>query len=96
MYNRPCNFLAKKEIILLTPVWFLTEIFYHSCSQSSQYQDKIRNEIVKGNYGIFVDFQKDFDTVDHHMLLKKQEYYGVTGISNKWFASYLGNRKQFV
>ena len=27
---------------------------------------------------------------------KKLEYYGVRGISNKWFASNLSNRKQFV
>ena len=27
---------------------------------------------------------------------KKLEYYGVRGISNKWFALYLSNRKQFV
>ena len=60
--------------------------------------DKIRHEIDKGNYAcrIFVDFQKDFDTADHHILLKKLGYYGVRGISNKWFASYLGNREQFV
>ena len=60
--------------------------------------NKIRHEIDKGNYacGIFADFQKDFDTIDHHIPLKKLEYYGVRGISNKWFASYLSNRKQFV
>ena len=54
--------------------------------------DKIENEINKGNYayGIFVDFQKKFDRVDHHMLLKK--CYSVRGIMNKWFASYLSNR----
>ena len=60
--------------------------------------DKIRYEIDKGNYacGIFADFQKAFDTVDYYMLLKKLEYCGVRGISNKWFTSYLSNRKQFV
>ena len=34
--------------------------------------------------------------VDHHILLKKLECYDVRGISNKLFASYLTNRKQFV
>ena len=60
--------------------------------------DKIRHEVDKGSYacGIFVDFQKAFNTVYHQILLKKLEYYGVRGISNKWFASYLSNRKQFV
>ena len=43
-----------------------------------------------------MDFQKAFDAVDHHILLKKLEYYGVRGISNKWFPSYLSNKKQFV
>ena len=43
-----------------------------------------------------VDFQNAFDTVDHHILLKKPEYYCVRGISNKWFALYLSNIKQFV
>ena len=41
-------------------------------------------------------FQKSFDTVDDHILLKELENYSVRGISNKWFASYLSNRKQFV
>ena len=58
----------------------------------------MRHEIDKGNYacGIFVDFQKAFDTADHNTLLKKLVYCGVRGTSNKWFTSYLSNRKQFV
>ena len=46
---------------------------------------KIRHEIEKGKYvcGIFVEFKKPFNTADHHILLKKLEYYGVRGISNK-------------
>ena len=34
--------------------------------------------------------------VNLHILLKKLEHYGITGNSNKWFASYLNSRKQFV
>ena len=96
MYNRRYNFIEKKEIIFSLQFGFRQK--YFTTHALIHLTDKIRHEIDKGNYacGIFVDFQKAFDTVDHHILLKKLEYYGVRGISNKWFASYLSNRKQFV
>ena len=54
--------------------------------------------IDKGNIavGVFVDFQKAFDTVNHKILLRKLEHYGIRGIANKWFATYLSKRKQYV
>ena len=96
MYNRLYNFLEKKEIIFPLQFGFCQK--YSTTHALIHLTDKTRHEIDKGNYacGIFVDFQKAFDTVDHHILLKKLEYYGVRRISNKWFALYLSNRKQFV
>ena len=60
--------------------------------------DKIREQLDKGNFacGISVDFQKAFDTVDHQILIQKLNYYGIRGIANNWFSSYLQNRTQFV
>ena len=46
--------------------------------------------------GVFLDFQKAFDRVDHEILLSKLDYYGIQGISNNWFKSYFSNHKQFV
>ena len=50
----------------------------------------------KFTLGIFIDLSKAFDTVDHKILTKKLELYGIKGCNLGWFESYLSNRKQFI
>ena len=45
---------------------------------------------------MFIDLFKAFDTVDHQILLKKIEYYGIAGNNLRCFENYLKDRQQFV
>jgi retron-type reverse transcriptase len=63
-----------------------------------EFVDKITNAIDQGKFtiGVFLDLSKAFDTINHKILIKKLEHYGIRGIVNSWFENYLSNRKQIV
>ena len=60
--------------------------------------ENIRKVLDVGHIGrgVFVDLQKAFNTVDHQILSTKLNHYGIRGVSNDWFKSYLSNRNQYV
>ena len=62
------------------------------------FQQKIVNAVDKKMHalGLFVDFSRAFDMVNHELLLIKLERYGIRGKSWDLFKSYLNKRKQYV
>ena len=96
MYKRVYQFLTKNNII-----YDLQSGFGQSFSTAHallNITENIIHALDEGyiGFGIFEDFQKWFDTVDHEILLGKLNHYGVRGVSNDWFRSFLSNRQPYV
>ena len=46
--------------------------------------------------GVFINFSKAFDTVDHTILLNKLNQYGINNKHYDWSKYYLNSRKPFI
>ena len=96
MYNYIISFMNKKYVLYDQQFGFRQK---HSTRQAIiMLVDKITRSLDAGDIVIYVFLylKKAFDTVDHHILLKKLYAYGIRGKLLKWFHSYLFNRSQYV
>ena len=96
MYARLISFINKHKLLYKYQFGFRKN---HSTALALiEITDNIIKDLESGkcSAGIFIDFKKAFDTVDHNILLSKLEHYGIRGQTLEWLKSYITNRQQFA
>ena len=80
MYNKLYSFLNNNKIIYNLQFGFRQQ--YSTFHALINITENIRKTLDDGNIGcgVFVDLQKDFDTVDHQILLVNLNHYGICGV----------------
>ena len=89
MYNRLFKQLSENSILYEKQFGFQTS---HSTEHAilllvNQLHQSFDES--KFTLGIFIDLSKAFDTVDHKILTKRFQLYGIKDCKLRWFESYL-------
>ena len=93
VYNQVYRFLVDTGQLYECQYGFRSQ---HSCEHAigQLVGHVIKNlELKKDMISVFLDLSNPFDSLQHDIILKKMERYGLRGVTLSWFRSYLENRK---
>ena len=96
VYNRISSFIELNNI--LHPLQFGFRKLRNTSTAIISIVDKISQKFQEGEatVGLFIDFRKAFDCVNHEILLRKLIKCGIRGHAANWMKSYLSGRSQYV
>lgn len=96
MHKRLCSFIEKYNILTKSQHGFRKNRSTDTATFEflDYIMEAIDNKCIVA--GIVLDLSKAFDLISHEVLLRKLDHYGIRGIANNWFRSYLNSRKQMV
>ena len=96
IYKRTYEFLENNHSLFTSQYGFRSK---HSCENaiSELLSTILKNkETKKHTMAVFLDLSKAFDSLEHEVLYRKLELYGIRGQSLDWYKSYLQNRSMRV
>lgn len=88
--------ITENEIIIDDQYGFREGYDCESALDFTIMQWKLNVDQGKIVIAVFLDLKRAFETVDRDRLIKKLEKYGIKGMANQWFKSYLSNRTQIT
>ena len=96
VYNRLYSFLEKSNAINKHQFGFRQKHLRSHLTSFLTANIATSFESKMNTLGIFLDFSKAFNIINHEILLNKLHHYGIRGTVNNWFKSYLIGKTQQV
>ena len=93
VYTRVYQFLEKHDILYNSQYGFRNK---RSCEQVIlEIVGQVLQAHNNGNHSasLFLDSSKAFDMLDHSILLKKLDLYGLRGLCNEWFKDQMPEKR---